>query len=338
MNLRGRSLLKESDLTRSEFLYLVNLAADLRAEKQLGRETQYLRGRNIALVFEKTSTRTRSGFEVAAHDQGAHVSYLGPGETQLGQKESLRDTARVLGRMYDGIEFRGYAHHDVEELARYAGVPVWNGLTDRWHPTQALCDVLTMEDNSAKPLRDISFMYVGDARNNVANSLLVTGGLLGMDVRICGPEGLQPDAEVQALGRLLANESGGRATVTDDLATAAAGVDYVYTDVWVSMGEAATNWDDRIELLLPYQVTMDVLRLTENPDVRFLHCLPAIHNVETEVGEMVYEKFGLDALEVTEEVFESSASLVFDQAENRMHTIKAVLVATLGDQSPETEP
>ena len=333
MNLNGRSFLKECDFTRSEFLYLINLAADLRAEKQLRQEAQYLGGRNIALVFEKTSTRTRSAFEVAAHDQGAHVSYLGPGETQLGEKESVHDTARVLGRMYDGIEFRGFAHADVEELARYAGIPVWNGLTDQWHPTQALCDMLTMQDNSAKPLEEITFMYVGDARNNMANSLLVTGALLGMDVRICGPRQLWPDEEVHALARVLANESGGRIAVTDDLTSATAGADYVYTDVWLSMGEPAAKWAGRIDLLRAYQVTMDVLQMTRNPEVRFLHCLPAMHNVETEIGEMVYEKFGLEALEVTDEVFESAASLVFEQAENRMHTIKAVMVATIGDRT-----
>jgi ornithine carbamoyltransferase len=334
MNLSGRNFLKECDFTKEEFLYLANLAADLRAEKQLGTEEQYLRGRNIALIFEKTSTRTRSAFEVAAHDQGAHVSYLGPGETQLGQKETVRDTARVLGGMYDGIEFRGFAHKDVEELARYAGVPVWNGLTDEWHPTQTLCDVLTMQDNSAKPIEDIVLAYVGDTRNNMANSLLVTGGLLGMDVRLCGPQALWPTVEEHSLARLLANDSGGRVTVTDDVPTAVMDADYIYTDVWLSMGEPTAKWADRIELLAPYQVTMDVLRRTENPDVKFLHCLPALHNVETEVGEMVYEKFGLEAVEVTDEVFESPASLVFEQAANRMHTIKAVMVATLGDRSP----
>jgi ornithine carbamoyltransferase len=338
MNLSGRSFLKECDFSKEEFLYLANLAADLRAEKQIGIEAQYLRGRNIALVFEKTSTRTRSAFEVAAHDQGAHVSYLGPGETQLGQKESVRDTARVLGRMYDGIEFRGFAHKDVEELARYAGVPVWNGLTDQWHPTQALCDVLTMQDNSAKPIEDIVLAYLGDTRNNMANSLLVTGGLVGLDVRLCGPRSLWPTVEAHSLARLLADDSGGRVTVTDDLASAVAGADYIYTDVWLSMGEPTAKWSARIDLLRRFQVTMDTLRLTGNPEVKFLHCLPALHNVETEVGEMVYEKFGLEALEVTDEVFESPASLVFEQAENRMHTIKAVMVATLGDRTPKDAP
>ncbi|HTU39493.1 MAG TPA: ornithine carbamoyltransferase [Acidimicrobiales bacterium] len=331
MNLSGRSFLKECDFTKAEFLSLTNLAAELRAEKEVRKETQYLRGRNIALIFEKTSTRTRSAFEVAAHDQGAHVSYLGPGETQLGQKESVRDTARVLGRMYDGIEFRGFAHADVEALARDAGVPVWNGLTDTWHPTQTLCDVLTMEDHSAKPIEDVVLTYVGDARNNMANSLLVTGALVGMDVRLCGPRELWPDEEIHALAHVMANDSGGHILVTDDLAAATAGADYVYTDVWVSMGEPTEKWAERIDLLHPYQVNSKLLRLTGNPDVKFLHCLPALHNVETEVGEMVYEKFGLEALEVTDEVFESPASLVFDQAENRMHTIKAVMVATLGE-------
>jgi ornithine carbamoyltransferase len=334
MNLNGRSFLKECDFTKEEFLYLANLAADLRAEKQLGQEAQYLQGRNIALIFEKASTRTRTAFEVAAHDQGAHVSYLGPGETQLGQKESVRDTARVLGRLYDGIEFRGFAQADVEELAHYAGVPVWNGLTDQWHPTQTLCDVLTMEDQSAKPLEEIAFVYVGDARNNMANSLLVTGALLGMDVRICGPRQLWPDEDTHALAQIMANDSGGRITVTNELEWAVRGADYVYTDVWLSMGEPTRKWATRIDLLRDYQVTMDVLRLTGNPDVRFLHCLPALHNVETEIGAMVYEKFGLESLEVTDEVFESPASLVFEQAENRMHTIKAVMVATMGDRVP----
>jgi len=337
MNLSNRSFLKECDFSKEEFLYLASLGADLRAEKQLGVEAQYLRGRNIALIFEKTSTRTRSAFEVAAHDQGAHVSYLGPGETQLGQKESLRDTARVLGRMYNGIEFRGFAHEDVEELARYAGVPVWNGLTDQWHPTQALCDVLTMQDNSAKPIEDVVLCFLGDTRNNMASSLLVTGGLVGMDVRLCGPRSLWPTAEVHSLARFLADESGGRTTVTDDVASAVAGADYVYTDVWLSMGEPTEKWGDRIDLLQDYQVTMDVLDRSGNPDVKFLHCLPALHDVTTEVGEMVYEKFGLEAVEVTDEVFESPASLVFEQAANRMHTIKAVMVATLGERVPKDE-
>jgi ornithine carbamoyltransferase len=329
MNLYQRSFLKEIDFTKNEFLGLVDLAEHLRRDRRAGIERQTMAGRNVALIFEKTSTRTRSAFEVAAHDQGAHVSYLGPGETQLGKKETVKDTARVLGRMYDGIEFRGFAHGDVEELARYAGVPVWNGLTDRWHPTQTLCDVLTMRDHSTRPIEQIAYCYIGDARNNMGNSLLVTGALLGMDVRICAPQALWPAAEVQAIARDLAQHSGARVSITDDVQKAVRESDFLYTDVWVSMGEPTEEWSSRIEQLRGYQVTQRVMDLTTNPDTKFMHCLPAMHNADTEVGRMILEKFGLEALEVTEEVFESPASIVFEQAENRLHTIKAVMVATL---------
>lgn len=330
MDLRGRSLLKESDFTAEEFLYLVDLAAELRTAKRSGSEEQHLRGRNIALIFEKPSTRTKSAFEVAAHDQGAHVSYIGPGESQLGKKESMRDTARVLGRMFDGIEYRGFAQETVETLAAYAGVPVWNGLTNEWHPTQMLADVLTMRDHSTKPLTALSCCYLGDARNNTANSLLVTGALLGIDFRIAAPEALWPSGPVRAVAKGLAEGSGARITMTEDVFAAVHGADFLYTDVWLSMGEPAEEWDERIDLLLPYQVSQAVVHATGNPEVRFLHCLPAMHNTETEVGRQVFEKRGLSALEVTDEVFESPASIVFDQAENRLHTIKAAMVATIG--------
>ena len=338
MNLFGRSFLKELDFTKDEFVSLLDLASSLRDEKRARYELQRLLGRNIALIFEKTSTRTRSAFEVAAHDQGAHVSYLGPGETQLGKKESIRDTARVLGRMYDGIEFRGFAHQDVEDLAQYAGVPVWNGLTDRWHPTQMLADMLTMRDHSQKPLEDLSYCYIGDARNNTANSLLVTGALLGMDTRICGPRALWPDHDIIATARHLATRSGARLRITEDLEEAVPGADFLYTDVWVSMGEPTETWAARIEELQPFQISSRVMALTENPGTKFMHCLPAMHDRHTELGEMLYDKFGLSALEVTDEVFESPASIVFEQAENRLHTIKAVMVATLEEPREVTHP
>ena len=303
----------------------------MRAEKHAGQRSSRLAGRNIALIFEKTSTRTRSAFEVAAHDEGAHITYLGPTESQLGRKESMKDTARVLGRMFDGIEFRGAAQEAVETLGAYAGVPVWNGLTDDWHPTQMLADMLTMRDHAGKPLAEVRYCYLGDGRNNTANSLLVTGAMLGMDVRICAPAPLQPSAWVQDIAAKLAADSGARLTVTADIPAAVAGADYLYTDVWVSMGEPASEWDERIDLLLPYQVNSGLIAATGNPAVKFMHCLPALHNRETEIGQQLYDRRGLDALEVTEEVFESPASIVFDQAENRLHTIKAVMVATAGD-------
>jgi ornithine carbamoyltransferase len=331
MNLRGRSLLKETDLSAGEFSYLIDLGGQLRMEKHMGQRFSRLAGRNIALIFEKTSTRTRSAFEVAAHDEGAHVTYLGPQDSQLGRKESMKDTARVLGRMFDGIEYRGSSQQAAETLGAYAGVPVWNGLTDDWHPTQMLADILTMRDHTRKPLAEVSYCFLGDGRNNTANSLLVTGALLGMDVRICAPGPLQPSAAVQDIATKLAVGSGARLTVTSDIPAAAAGADYLYTDVWLSMGEPAGEWDQRIDLLLPYQVNQGLIAATGNPAVKFMHCLPALHNRDTEIGQQLYDKRGLQALEVTEEVFESPASIVFDQAENRLHTIKAVMVATAGD-------
>ncbi|MFI6497472.1 ornithine carbamoyltransferase [Nonomuraea typhae] len=331
-NLRGRSFLKELDFTPGEFAFLLKLSADLKAAKYAGTERQRLRGKNIALIFEKTSTRTRCAFEVAAHDQGAHVTYLDPSGSQMGHKESVKDTARVLGRMFDGIEYRGSAQADVEELAAYSGVPVWNGLTDEWHPTQMLADMLTMKEHSDKPLHDISFAYLGDARNNMGNSLLVTGAMLGMDVRLVAPKSLQPDSKsVVKPAKDLAKQTGATITITDDVAKGVKGVDYLYTDVWVSMGEPEEVWAERIKLLKPYQVNDKVVKATGNRGVKFMHCLPAFHNRETKVGENLYEKTGLDALEVTESVFESPRSIVFDEAENRLHTIKAIMVATLGD-------
>ncbi len=329
MNLYGRSLLKETDLSAAEFRYLVELGSQCRDEKRAGGQRYRLAGRSIALIFEKTSTRTRSAFEVAAHDEGAHVTYLGPDDSQLGRKESVKDTARVLGRMFDGIEYRGFAQADVETLAQFAGVPVWNGLTDLWHPTQMLADILTMRDHAGKPLAEVSYCYLGDGRNNTANSLLVTGALLGLDARICAPPALQPSAGVRRIARDLAVSSGARLTVTADVSQAVRRADFLYTDVWLSMGEPPEQWDKRIDELLPYQVSEKVLGLTGNPDVRFMHCLPALHNRDTDVGRQIYARRGLDALEVTDGVFESPASVVFDQAENRLHTIKATMLATI---------
>jgi ornithine carbamoyltransferase len=330
-NLRNRNFLKELDFTKEEFIYLLKLSADLKAAKYGGYEQPRLKGKNIALIFEKSSTRTRCAFEVAAYDQGAHVTYLGPSGSQIGHKESMKDTARVLGRMYDGIEYRGFAQETVEILGQYAGVPVWNGLTDAFHPTQMLADVLTMIEHSDKPLEQIAYCYTGDARNNMGHSLMIVGCLLGMDVRICSPKELAPDEALAAKARELAEKYGARLTITDDVAAAVKGVDYIHTDVWVSMGEPAEVWDERVKLLKPYQVNAAMFDLTGNPKAKFMHCLPAFHNRETKVGEDVYQKTGMDGLEVTEEVFESPLSLVFDQAENRMHTIKAIMVATLGD-------
>ncbi|MGW5507754.1 ornithine carbamoyltransferase [Streptomyces albogriseolus] len=328
--LAGRHFLKEVDFTAEEFRGLLELAAELKAAKRAGTETPYLRGKNIALIFEKTSTRTRCAFEVAAADQGASTTYLDPSGSQIGHKESVKDTARVLGRMYDGIEYRGDSQAKVEELAAFAGVPVYNGLTDDWHPTQMLADVLTMTEHSDKPLTGIAFAYLGDARFNMGNSYLVTAALLGMDVRIVAPKTYWPAQDVIDRARELAAASGARITLTEEIAEGVAGADFVATDVWVSMGEPKEVWGERIAALAPYAVTMDVLRATGNPDVRFLHCLPAFHDLGTAVGRDVYEAHGLTSLEVTDEVFESAYSLVFDEAENRMHTIKAVLVATLG--------
>ncbi len=330
INLKNRSFLTLLDFEAEEIQYLISLALKLKKAKQNGLEEQMLGGKNIALIFEKASTRTRCAFEVAAFDQGAHATYLGPTGSQIGKKESIKDTARVLGRMYDGIEYRGYGQSIVEELAKYAGVPVWNGLTDEFHPTQILADMLTMKEHSTKPLSEIKFCYMGDARNNMGNSLMVGAAKLGMDFRAAAPESCQPTEELQQRCREIAKETGAKILVTEDLAEAVKDCDFLYTDVWVSMGEPESVWTDRIKLLLPYQVNQKAMELTGNPDVKFLHCLPAFHNRETKMGEEIFQKFGLDGLEVTEEVFESEASIVFDQAENRLHTIKAVMVATLG--------
>jgi len=330
VNLRNRHFLKLLDFTPEEIKFLLDLAADLKKAKYAGTEQQFLKGKNIALIFEKSSTRTRCAFEVAALDQGAHVTYLGPSGSQIGQKESMKDTARVLGRMYDGIEYRGYGQEIVEELARYAGVPVWNGLTNEFHPTQILADLMTMIEHSSKPLNKISFCYLGDARYNMGNSLLVGAAKMGMDFRTAAPKAFQQGEDLVAECKTIARETGAKINITDNLDEAVKGVDFLYTDVWVSMGEPDSAWAERIRLMQPYQVNMSVLEKTGNPDVRFLHCLPAFHNRETKMGEEIFQKFGLDGLEVTEDVFESKHSVVFDEAENRLHTIKAVMVATLG--------
>ncbi|GAA3727372.1 ornithine carbamoyltransferase [Salinactinospora qingdaonensis] len=330
-DLRNRSFVKELDFTPEEFGFLLDLSAELKAARYAGTERRHLTGKHIALIFEKTSTRTRCAFEVAAHDQGAHVTYLDPTGSQIGHKESIKDTARVLGRMYDGIEYRGFHQSVVEQLARHAGVPVWNGLTDEWHPTQTLADFLTMREHSDRPLSEVTLAYMGDARNNLGHSLTVTAAMLGLDVRMVAPKELWPDEETVARpAHALAQRTGGAVTFTEDIEAGLHGADFVYTDVWVSLGEPAEVWDRRVELLRPYQVNTAALRATGNPEVRFMHCLPAFHNRETEVGEHVHAKTGMAELEVTDEVFESAASIVFDQAENRMHTIKAVMVATLG--------
>ncbi|MEU4493994.1 ornithine carbamoyltransferase [Streptomyces sp. NBC_00210] len=329
IHLEGRHFLKELDFTAEEFRGLIDLSAELKAAKRAGAEVQRLRGRNIALIFEKTSTRTRCAFEVAAADQGASTTYLDPFGSQIGHKESVKDTARVLGRMYDAIEYRGHGQGVLEELATHAGVPVYNGLTDEWHPTQMLADVLTMTEHTDKPLDRVAYAYLGDARYNMGNSYLVTGALLGMDVRIVAPRLLWPDETIVALARRLAAVSGARVTLTEDVKEGVRGADFVATDVWVSMGEPKEVWDERIALLGPYAVTMDVLRATGTADVKFLHCLPAFHDLGTKVGREIHERHGLTELEVTDEVFESDHSVVFDEAENRMHTIKAIMVATL---------
>ncbi|WP_031079281.1 ornithine carbamoyltransferase [Streptomyces sp. NRRL WC-3742] len=329
-NLHGRHYLRELDFTAAEIHHLLDLAAELKAARRSGTEQPELTGRRLALIFEKSSTRTRCAFEVAAADQGATTTYLGPDSSHLGHKESVADTARVLGRMYDGIEYRGFDQDTVTELARHAGVPVYNGLTDTCHPTQSLCDVFTMREHSRRPLEEISFCYLGDARNNTAGSLMVMGSLLGMDVRIAAPRALWPDPLLVSECLLLGQETGARFTLTEQVEEAVAGADYLYTDVWVSMGESPEKWQERIDLLLPYQVNAKALAATGNPDVAFLHCLPALHDRRTDLGAEIAQQYGLDGLEVTDEVFESPAALVFDQAENRMHTIKAILVATLG--------
>jgi len=330
-NLRNRSFVKLLDFTPGEIKFLLKLSADLKAAKYGGYEQPRLTGKNIALIFEKSSTRTRTAFEVAAFDQGAHVTYLGPSGSQIGHKETMKDTARVLGRSYDGIEYRGFAQETVETLAEFAGVPVWNGLTDRFHPTQILADVLTMIEHSDKDLPQIAFTFMGDARNNMGNSLMVGGCKLGMDVRLCAPKTNWPEESLVETCRVIAAQTGARLTITDDVSAGVKGVDYLYTDVWVSMGEPDSVWEERVNLLQPYQVNAKVIELTGNSDVKFLHCLPAFHNRDTKIGEEIYQKFGLESMEVTEEVFESDASIVFDEAENRMHTIKAIMVATLGD-------
>jgi ornithine carbamoyltransferase len=329
-NLHGRSFLKLLDFTPGEIRHLLQLAASLKAAKAAGTEQPRLRGKNIALIFEKDSTRTRSGFEVAAYDQGAHVTYIGPSGSHIGHKESMKDTARVLGRFYDGIEYRGFAQKDAEILAQFSGVPVFNGLTDDFHPTQVLADLMTMHEFTHKHLSDISFCYLGDASGNMAASLMVGAALIGMDIRLCGPQSLWPDPALLAQCKAIAATTGGQITLTTDVAKAAKDCDFVYTDVWVSMGEPDTVWAERIKLLTPYRVTAQVMAATGNPHAKFMHCLPAFHNRDTEVGEATFQKFGIDCMEVTDQVFESPASVVFDQAENRMHTIKAVLVATLG--------
>ena len=329
IDLRGRHLMRLADYSAEEITYLIDLAAELKAAKREGREEQRLIGKEIALIFEKDSTRTRCAFEVAAYDQGAHVTFIGPGGSHMGHKETAKDTARVLGRMYDAIEYRGFATETADELARWAGVPIYNGLTDEWHPTQILADFLTFQEHIPKPLNEVVFCYLGDARFNMADSYLVGGAKLGMDVRIASPTSLWPREEIQAMAREIAAETGATITITDDVAEAVGGADVLLTDVWVSMGEPDEVWKERIALLLPYQVNAEKMAQTGNPDVKFMHCLPAFHNTDTEVGKEIFDKFGLEALEVTEEVFESPASLVFDEAENRMHTIKAVMVATL---------
>ena len=330
MRLAGRNFLTLLDFVPEELVYLLDLAAQLKDDKRNGEEIKYLRNKNIVLLFEKTSTRTRCAFEVAAHDQGASVTYLGPAGSQMGHKESIRDTARVLGRMYDGIEYRGHGQHVVETLAKYARVPVWNGLTDEFHPTQVLADLLTMREHCVKGFEEMTLAYLGDARNNMAHSLMVGAALVGMDLRIVAPRALWPEEHLVERCRLLAEDTGASIQLTDEVATGVRNADFVYTDVWVSMGEPEGAWQQRIELLRPYQVNAQLMALTYNPLCKFLHCLPAYHNRETVIGEEIYKKFGMDGIEVTEEVFESEASVVFDQAENRLHTIKAVMVATLG--------
>jgi ornithine carbamoyltransferase len=331
IDLHGRHLLTLADYSPDELTYLLDLAAELKAAKRDGREQQQLVGKEIALIFEKDSTRTRCAFEVAAYDQGAHVTFIGPSGSHIGHKETVKDTARVLGRMYDAIEYRGFGENVADEFAKYAGVPIYNGLTDEWHPTQILADFLTIREHVPKPLDEVAFCYLGDARFNMADTYLIGGAKLGMDVRIAAPEALWPAEELVTAALEIAVETGGSITITEDVPEAVANCDVLFTDVWVSMGEPDEVWAERIELLTPYQVNTATMRMTGNPDVKFMHCLPAFHNTDTQVGKEIFEKFGLDALEVTEEVFESPASLVWDEAENRMHTIKAVMVATLGE-------
>ncbi|MBV6419175.1 MAG: Ornithine carbamoyltransferase [Ignavibacteriaceae bacterium] len=330
INLKNKSFLKLLDFNPKEIRYLLDLSKKLKAEKQKGVEKKKLKGKNIALIFEKTSTRTRCAFEVASFDQGANVTYIGPTGSQIGHKETMKDTARVLGRMYDGIEYRGFGQSIVEELAEFSEVPVWNGLTDEFHPTQVLADLLTMEEHSKKKLNKLSFCFLGDARNNMGNSLMVGGVKMGMDVRLCAPKENWPEEELVKKCKAIAKETGAKITLTEKVEEGVNGVDFLYTDVWLSLGEPAEKWEERIKLMKPYQVNMNVINLTHNPKVKFLHCLPAFHNKDTKVGKEIFNKYGLDGMEVSEEVFESKHSIVFDQAENRLHTIKAVMVATLG--------
>lgn len=330
INFKNRNFLKLLDFTPKEIRYLLDLSKKLKEDKKKGKEKKKLKGKNISLIFEKTSTRTRCAFEVAAFDQGVNVTYLGPTGSQIGHKESMKDTARVLGRMYDGIEYRGFGQKIIEELAEFAGVPVWNGLTDEFHPTQVLADLLTMEEHSKKKLNKISYCYLGDARNNMGNSLMVGGAKMGMDVRLCAPKENWPEEALVKKCKEIAKETGAKITLTDKVEEGIKGVDFLYTDVWLSLGEPAEKWEERIRLMKPYQVNMDVIKQTGNPKVKFLHCLPAFHNRETKVGEEIFNKYKLDGMEVTEDVFESKHSIVFDQSENRLHTIKAVMVATLG--------
>ncbi len=329
-NLRNRNFLKLLDFSSQEIRFLLDLSHDLKKAKYMGTEQERLSGKNIALIFEKSSTRTRCAFEVASYDQGAQVTYLGPTGSQIGHKESMKDTARVLGRMYDGIEYRGFGQTVAEELAAYSGVPVWNGLTTEFHPTQVLADLMTMEEFSDKPLRRISFAYLGDARNNMGNSLMIGAAKMGLDFRAVAPKELQPADDLAKEALTIAHSTGARITLTENINDGVEGCDFLYTDVWVSMGEAAEAWESRIRLLKDYQVNGDVMKATGNPDTKFMHCLPAFHNRETKIGEQIYQKFGLESMEVSEDVFESPASIVFDEAENRIHTAKAVMVATLG--------
>jgi ornithine carbamoyltransferase len=330
-NIRNRNFVKLLDFTPKEVKFMLDLAVDLKKAKYAGTEQQKLKGKNIALIFEKASTRTRCAFETAAYDQGANITYLGPTGSQMGKKETMKDTARVLGRMYDGIEYRGFGQEIVEELGKYAGVPVWNGLTTEFHPTQVMADFLTMMEYVDKPLRKVVFAYCGDARNNMGNSLMVGAAMMGMDFRAVAPKAYWPDEKLIETCRKIAKETGASITLTEKVDEGVRGVDYLYTDVWVSMGEPDEVWEERIKMLLPYQVNMDMVKKTGNPKVKFLHCLPAFHNRNTIIGEEIYRKYGIEAMEVSDEVFESEHSVVFDEAENRLHTIKAIMVATLGE-------
>ena len=330
-NIRNRNFLKLLDFTPKEMKFMLDLAADLKKAKYAGTEQQKLKGKNIALIFEKASTRTRCAFQTAAYDQGAHITYLGPTGSQMGKKETMKDTARVLGRMYDGIEYRGFGQEVVEELGKYAGVPVWNGLTTEFHPTQVMADLLTMMEHVDKPLHEVAFAYCGDARNNMGNELMVGAAKMGMDFRAVAPKKYWPEEKLVETCREIAKETGAIISLTENVEEGVKGVDFLYTDVWVSMGEPDKVWEERIKLLLPYQVNMDMVKKTGNPKVKFLHCLPSFHNADTIIGKEIKQKYGLEAMEVTDEVFESEHSVVFDEAENRLHTIKAIMVATLGE-------